>query len=115
VGGAASGVAGASAARVKSLAAIDAGGIGRVTRPGTGDDERGDLSGAPLLFNTLGIMPQEMITVSIAGSRGSGGCCVGRGFGGAGGVLAEPGTLAAERARVAAARPTRTPADILQG
>ena len=61
-------------------------------------------------------MPQEMITVKYCRERGFGRVLRGpedlaaavRGW------LAEPGTLAAERSRVAAARPTRTPADILR-
>jgi processive 1,2-diacylglycerol beta-glucosyltransferase len=87
-----------------------------VARPGTGTTSEAILSGAPLLFNTLGgIMPQEVITVKF---------CQARGFGrvlrrpadlvaAVRGWLAQPETLAAERANVAKARPARTPLDIL--
>ncbi len=87
-----------------------------VARPGTGTTTEAILCGAPVLFNTLGgIMPQEMITVKF---------CREHGFGrvldqpadlatSVRAWLADPALLAAERARVLAARPDRTPADIL--
>jgi processive 1,2-diacylglycerol beta-glucosyltransferase len=103
--------------RVKSLAQLMRVASVVVTRPGTGTTSEAILSGAPLLFNTLGgIMPQEMITVKYCRERGFGRVLRGPGDLAAAvrGWLAEPGTLAAERARVAAARPTRTPADILR-
>ncbi len=88
-----------------------------VARPGTGTTTEAILCGAPMLFNTLGgIMPQEMITVKFCRAHGFGKvlerpadlAATVRAW------LADPGMLAAERARVLAARPDRTPADILR-
>jgi processive 1,2-diacylglycerol beta-glucosyltransferase len=87
-----------------------------VARPGTGTTTEAILSGVPVLFNTLGgIMPQEVITVKFCREHGFGRvlrrpadlAATVRGW------LADPATLAAERNRVRAARPDRTPADIL--
>jgi len=88
-----------------------------VARPGTGTTTEAILCGAPVLFNTLGgIMPQEMITVKFCREHGFGKvldhpadlATTVRAW------LADPALLAAERARVLAARPDRTPADILR-
>ena len=88
-----------------------------VARPGTGTTTEAILSGVPVLFNTLGgIMPQEVITVKFCREHGFGRvlrqpadlAATVRGW------LADPATLAAERNRVLAARPDRTPADILR-
>jgi len=88
-----------------------------VARPGTGTTTEAILSGVPVLFNTLGgIMPQEVITVKFCREHGFGRvlrrpaelAATVRGW------LADPATLAAERQRVLAARPDRTPADILR-
>ncbi len=88
-----------------------------VARPGTGTTTEAILTGVPILFNPFGgIMPQEMITVKF---------CRGHGFGqvleqpadlvaAIRAWLANPATLAAERTRILAARPDRTPADILR-
>ncbi len=103
--------------RVKSLAQLMRVASVVVTRPGTGTTSEAILSGAPLLFNTLGgIMPQEMITVKYCRERGFGRVLRGPADLAAAvrGWLAEPATLAAERARVAEAKPARTPADILR-
>jgi processive 1,2-diacylglycerol beta-glucosyltransferase len=87
-----------------------------VSRPGTGTTSEAILSGAPLLFNTLGgIMPQEMITVKYCRERGFGRvvrrpadlAAAVRGW------LGAPETLAVERASVVKAQPARTPADIV--
>jgi processive 1,2-diacylglycerol beta-glucosyltransferase len=88
-----------------------------VARPGTGTTTEAILSGVPILFNTLGgVMPQEMITVKFCREHGFGGtlhrpsdlaATVRR-------WLSQPETLVAERARILAARPDRTPADILR-
>jgi len=88
-----------------------------VARPGTGTTTEAILSGVPVLFNTLGgIMPQEVITVKFCREHGFGQvlsrpadlAATVRGW------LTDPATLAAERQRVLAARPDRTPADILR-
>jgi processive 1,2-diacylglycerol beta-glucosyltransferase len=88
-----------------------------VARPGTGTTTEAILTGVPVLFNTLGgIMPQEMITVKFCREHGFG-HVLGRPADLAAlvrGWLADPATLAAERARVLAARPDRTPADIVR-
>ncbi len=88
-----------------------------VARPGTGTTSEAILSGAPLLFNTLGgIMPQEIITVKYCQQKGFGRVAR-RPRDVAAAVrewLAAPETLAAERVRAAEARPTKTPADILR-
>jgi processive 1,2-diacylglycerol beta-glucosyltransferase len=88
-----------------------------VARPGTGTTTEAILTGVPMLFNTLGgIMPQEMITVKFCREHGFGRilrhpadlAATVRGW------LADPAALVAERNRVLAARPDRTPADILR-
>lgn len=88
-----------------------------VARPGTGTTTEAILSGVPVIFNPFGgIMPQEMITVKFCRERSFGVVLTRpadlaktvRGW------LANPATLAAERFRVLAARPDRTPADILR-
>jgi processive 1,2-diacylglycerol beta-glucosyltransferase len=88
-----------------------------VARPGTGTTTEAILSGVPMLFNTLGgIMPQEVITVKFCRERGFGqvlrrpadlAATIRR-------WLRDPTALAAERSKVLAARPDRTPADILR-
>ncbi len=87
-----------------------------VARPGTGTTTEAILCGTSILFNTLGgIMPQEMITVKFCREHGFGHvlkhsadfAAIVRAW------LADPATHAAERARVLAARPDRTPADII--
>jgi processive 1,2-diacylglycerol beta-glucosyltransferase len=88
-----------------------------VARPGTGTTTEAILSGVPVLFNTLGgIMPQEVITVKFCREHGFG-RVLRRPSDLAATVrdwLADPATLAAERQRVLAARPDRTPTDILR-
>lgn len=88
-----------------------------VARPGTGTTTEAILSGTPILFNTLGgIMPQEIITVKFCHAHGFGKVLT-RPADFAATVrawLADPAAHAAERARVLAARPDRTPADILR-
>jgi processive 1,2-diacylglycerol beta-glucosyltransferase len=88
-----------------------------VARPGTGTTTEAILSGVPVIFNTFGgIMPQEMITVKFCREHGFG-RVLGRPADLAATVrswLADPGLLAAERTRILAARPDRTPADILR-
>jgi len=88
-----------------------------VARPGTGTTSEAILSGVPILFNTLGgIMPQEMITVKFCREHGFGRvlkqpadlAAAVRNW------LADPKSLAVERSRVLAARPSRSPSDILQ-
>lgn len=88
-----------------------------VARPGTGTTTEAILTGVPVLFNTFGgIMPQEMITVKFCREHGFGKvlrqpadlAATIRAW------LANPADLAAERVRVLAARPDRTPADILR-
>jgi processive 1,2-diacylglycerol beta-glucosyltransferase len=102
--------------RTRSMAQLMRVSSAVVGRPGTGTTSEAILSGAPMLFNTLGgIMPQEMITVKYGREHGFGRVVrrpgdlaeVVRGW------LREPESLAAERGRVAAVRPVRTPADIL--
>ncbi len=87
-----------------------------VARPGTGTTSEAILTGLPLLFNTLGgIMPQEMITVKFCRGRGFGRVLKRPGDLGAAvrQWLAHPAELAAEKARVTAARPATRPTDIL--
>ena len=87
-----------------------------VARPGTGTTTEAILSGTPILFNTLGgIMPQEIITVKFCREHGFGKVlkCPADFAATVRGWLADPATHAAERARVQAARPDRTPADII--
>lgn len=88
-----------------------------VARPGTGTTTEAILTGVPILFNTLGgIMPQEIITVKFCREHGFGKVLANpadlattvRGW------IANPGLLAAERERILAARPNRTPVDILR-
>jgi processive 1,2-diacylglycerol beta-glucosyltransferase len=88
-----------------------------VARPGTGTTTEAILSGVPILFNTLGgIMPQEIITVKFCREHGFG-QVLRRPADFAATIrtwLADPAAHAAERARVLAARPDRTPADIIR-
>jgi processive 1,2-diacylglycerol beta-glucosyltransferase len=88
-----------------------------VARPGTGTTTEAILGGTPILFNTLGgIMPQELITVKFCHEHGFGQvlkqpadfAAIVRAW------LADPAAHAAERARILAARPDRTPADIVR-
>lgn len=88
-----------------------------VARPGTGTTTEAILTGVPILFNPFGgIMPQEMITVKFCREHGFGKvldqpadlAATIRAW------LANPETLAAERARILAARPDRSPEDILR-
>ncbi len=88
-----------------------------VARPGTGTTTEAILSGVPVLFNPFGgIMPQEMITVKFCREHGFG-RVINRPVDLATTIrnwLAYPDQLAAEQARVRAACPDRTPADILR-
>ena len=88
-----------------------------VARPGTGTTTEAILSGTPILFNTLGgIMPQEIITVKYCQEHGFG-KVIESPAGFAAMIrewLANPAAHAAERAQMLAARPERTPADILR-
>jgi processive 1,2-diacylglycerol beta-glucosyltransferase len=102
--------------QIKHLATLMRVSSAVVSRPGTGTTSEAILSGAPVLFNTLGgIMPQEMITVKFCRAHGFShqirrpsdlGAIV-RAW------LADPAALARERANVVAARPPRAPQDIL--
>ena len=87
-----------------------------VARPGTGTTTEAILSGTPILFNTLGgIMPQEIITVKFCREHGFGKelRCPADFASTVRAWLANPAAHAAERARVLAARPDCTPADII--